>query len=98
MQAFFAVNLLGGGGNIIAWLILGGIAGTVAGRLLYGRAFGFVGNIILGLIGAFVGGELADIFINGSLQLWGSLLVAILGSIIVVWVWGTVTHKQRENP
>jgi uncharacterized membrane protein YeaQ/YmgE (transglycosylase-associated protein family) len=97
MDALSEVTLLANGGNILAWLILGGIAGTVAGRLLYGRAFGFIGNIILGLIGAFVGGEIADIFINGAFQLWGSLVIAILGSILVVWVWGTLTHKQREN-
>ena len=98
MNPVLAVTLLEGGENLLAWLILGGIAGTVAGRMLYGRAFGFVSNIILGLIGAAVGGALTDlIFPDSSYRLWGSLVIAILGSILVVWLWGTVTHKQASK-
>lgn len=94
-----AADLLVGGPNVIAWLILGGIAGTVAGRVLYGRAFGFIGNIILGLIGAWVGGTIVD-FVdpkNDGYRFWGSLIIAILGSFIVTWLWGLITHKQRTT-
>lgn len=94
-----AADLLVGGPNVIAWLILGGIAGTVAGRVQYGRAFGFIGNIILGLIGAWVGGTIVD-FVdpkNDGYRFWGSLIIAILGSFIVTWLWGLITHKQRTT-
>ena len=89
------VILLSGGPNLLAWIVLGGLSGTIAGRLLYGRAFGFLGNIILGVIGAIVGGELVSIFTSGSFTFWGSLIIAILGSLLVVWVWGRLTGKQR---
>ena len=96
MHLVAASNLLVGGPNVLAWLILGGLAGTIAGRVLYGRAFGFIGNIILGLIGAWLGGELADLFIHGGFRFWGSLIVAILGSLVVTGVWGTVTGKKMR--
>ncbi len=89
------VHLLVGGPNLIAWIVLGGLAGTIAGRLLYGRAFGFAGNIILGIIGAIVGGEILSYFVQGGFQFWGSLLVALLGSLLVVWIWGSITGKRR---
>jgi uncharacterized membrane protein YeaQ/YmgE (transglycosylase-associated protein family) len=97
MSTIAAANLLVGGPNLIAWLILGGLAGTIAGRLLYGRAFGFIGNIILGLIGAWLGGEVANYFFPSGFRFWGSLIVAILGSLVVVAIWGAVTHKQRTG-
>jgi uncharacterized membrane protein YeaQ/YmgE (transglycosylase-associated protein family) len=92
-----ATALLVGGPNVIAWLILGGIAGTVAGRVLFGRAFGFIGNIILGLIGAWVGGTIVDLVdpTNDGFRFWGSLVIAVLGSFIVTFLWGLITHKQR---
>jgi uncharacterized membrane protein YeaQ/YmgE (transglycosylase-associated protein family) len=92
-----ASNLLVGGPNVVAWLILGGLAGTIAGRLLYGRAFGFIGNIILGLIGALVGGEVSQLFFPNGFRFWGSLIIATLGSFVVVWIWGTITNKQSTR-
>jgi uncharacterized membrane protein YeaQ/YmgE (transglycosylase-associated protein family) len=97
MYVVAASNLLVGGPNVLAWLILGGLAGTIAGRLLFGRAFGFIGNIILGLIGAWLGGTVANLILpNNEFHFWGSLLIAILGSLVVTWLWGTITHKQRR--
>lgn len=94
-----SINLLAGGPTIIGWIVLGGLAGTVAGRTLYGRAFGFLGNIILGIIGGLVGGEVLGLFVDSkqSFYFWGSLLIAILGSFLVVWIWGTITGKKRSN-
>jgi uncharacterized membrane protein YeaQ/YmgE (transglycosylase-associated protein family) len=97
MFSIAATNLLVGGPNVVAWLILGGLAGTIAGRLIYGRAFGFIGNIILGLIGAILGGEIASLFFPNGFRFWGSLIVATLGSLVVVWVWGTITNKQSTR-
>jgi uncharacterized membrane protein YeaQ/YmgE (transglycosylase-associated protein family) len=97
MYVIAASSLLVGGPNVLAWLILGGLAGTIAGRLLYGRAFGFIGNIILGLIGAWIGGEVANlIFPNGGFRFWGSLVVAVLGSLVTTFIWGSITGKQRR--
>jgi uncharacterized membrane protein YeaQ/YmgE (transglycosylase-associated protein family) len=97
MLVIAASNLLVGGPNVLAWLILGGLAGTIAGRILYGRAFGFVGNIILGLIGAWIGGEIARIVLpNSGFRFWGSLLIAVLGSLVVTFIWGTITGKRRS--
>jgi len=98
MHTIATSTLLVGGPNVLAWLVLGGLAGTIAGRLLFGRAFGFIGNIILGLIGAWLGGEVANFVLpNNGFHFWGSLIVAILGSLVVTWIWGTLTHKQRAG-
>ncbi len=97
MLIIAASNLLVGGPNVVAWIVLGGLAGTIAGRLLYGRAFGFIGNIILGLIGAFIGGEVSRLVFPNGFRFWGSLVVATLGALVVVWLWGTITNKQSTR-
>jgi uncharacterized membrane protein YeaQ/YmgE (transglycosylase-associated protein family) len=73
--------------NIILWILFGAIAGWVS-SLIMGRNSSVVGDIILGIIGAFVGGWLATLFGASGVSGFNlySFIVAILGSILVVWV------------
>ena len=75
--------------EIIAFLVLGGIAGWV-GSLVMGTdgSQGITLNIVVGVVGAFLGGFLFQFF--GATGKTGfnlySLLVAIVGSIVLLWV------------
>jgi uncharacterized membrane protein YeaQ/YmgE (transglycosylase-associated protein family) len=82
--------------SIIGWLILGLIAGFVASRIVNAQGQGIVLDIGLGMLGALVGGFIFDA-IGGvgvtGLNAW-SLLVAIIGSIIVLVFFHALTGRR----
>jgi uncharacterized membrane protein YeaQ/YmgE (transglycosylase-associated protein family) len=82
--------------SIIAWLILGLIAGFVASKIVNAQRQGIVLDIALGIIGALVGGFIFDA--AGKVGVTGfnawSLLVAIIGSIIVLLVYHALTGRR----
>ena len=83
--------------GIIGWIILGGIAGWVA-SIINGsnERQGLVGNIVVGIVGGLLGGFILGLFGIGGVNGFNlfSLLVALLGSIILLWVWNMITGKK----
>ena len=86
--------------GFIAFLILGLIAGAIAKAILPGRqGGGWIATLVLGVIGAliggWVGGALFDVPLENfwSIQTW---LVAIIGSIVVLVIYGFVTRKSSR--
>ena len=75
--------------SILSWLIVGLIAGWLAGTIMKGRGYGLVGDIVVGVLGALLGGFLATLLFGGDyvtgLNL-GTLLVALVGSIVLIWL------------
>jgi uncharacterized membrane protein YeaQ/YmgE (transglycosylase-associated protein family) len=82
--------------SIIGWLILGLIAGFVASRIVNAQGQGVVLDMVLGIIGALVGGFIFDA--AGKVGVTGfnawSLLVAIIGSIIVLVIYHALTGRR----
>jgi uncharacterized membrane protein YeaQ/YmgE (transglycosylase-associated protein family) len=82
--------------SIIAWIILGVIAGWIASKIVNKQGEGFIGDLVLGVIGAVVGGFLFSRF--GYSPVTGfnlySLLVAILGAIIVLWIYHAIVGRR----
>jgi uncharacterized membrane protein YeaQ/YmgE (transglycosylase-associated protein family) len=87
--------------GFFAFLILGLIAGAIAKAILPGRqGGGWIITLILGVVGAFLGGWLGGLLFNAPLQDFFSLqtwLVAIVGSIIVLLVYGMVTRRSVRS-
>lgn len=88
--------------NIIAWAILGLIAGAIGKAIYPGhQGGGILTTMILGIIGAFIGGSLFTLLQTGSLQLTAAslsipgLFVAVIGSIIAIFLWGLFTRSSR---
>ncbi len=82
--------------SIIGWLILGLIAGFVASKIVNIQGQG----IVLGIAGALVGGFIFDA--AGKVGVTGfnawSLLVAIIGSVVVLVLYHAATglgHSKR---
>jgi uncharacterized membrane protein YeaQ/YmgE (transglycosylase-associated protein family) len=73
--------------QIILWIVLGGIAGWIASAITESQR-GVLGDIILGILGAVIGGWV--MVLVGGQGVTGfnlsSLLVAILGSVLVIWI------------
>ena len=82
--------------SIIGWLILGLIAGFVASKIVNAQSQGVLLDIVLGIVGALIGGFIFDalggVGITGF-NVW-SLLVAIIGSIIVLVLYHAFTGRR----
>lgn len=86
--------------GIIGWIVLGLIAGAIAKAILPGRqGGGWIATLILGVVGAllggFIGGAIFGIGLEEffSIQTW---LVAIAGSVLVLFIYGLVTRGSRR--
>jgi uncharacterized membrane protein YeaQ/YmgE (transglycosylase-associated protein family) len=81
--------------GFIAWLILGLIAGFIGSKIVNKTGEGLFLDIILGIVGAVVGGWVFSLFgaahVNG-LNLY-SLLVAVIGSVLVLVVYHAVVRR-----
>ena len=83
--------------GIIGWIVIGAIAGWIA-SLITGnnKRMGAGMNILVGVVGGFIGG-IAMNLIGGygvtGFNLW-SLLVATVGSVILLLIVNVVQHKS----
>jgi uncharacterized membrane protein YeaQ/YmgE (transglycosylase-associated protein family) len=84
--------------GIISWLILGLIAGFIASKIVNKSGLGLWLDIALGIVGAIVGGFLvsAVLGVEGitGFNIW-SLIVAIAGSVVVLWGYHTFVESRR---
>ena len=72
--------------GIIWWIIVGLIAGWAAGKIMKGGGYGVIADIVLGVVGAVVGGwVVGQLGIGGGGLIW-TILVAILGAVILIWI------------
>ena len=87
--------------GILGFLILGLIAGAIAKAILPGRqGGGWVVTLVLGVVGAILGGWIGSLIFGGGLAEFLDIrtwLLAILGSIIVLLVYGAVTNRSHRR-
>lgn len=72
--------------EIIWWIIVGLIAGWAAGKIMKGGGYGVVADIVLGILGAIIGGWVVGVLGLGRGGLIWTILVAILGAVILIWL------------
>jgi uncharacterized membrane protein YeaQ/YmgE (transglycosylase-associated protein family) len=85
--------------GILSWIVLGAIAGFLANMIVGGRE-GLIGTIILGIVGALVGGYIASaVFHKGDVSGINieSIVIAVLGAILVLFVWRAVTRNRASG-
>jgi uncharacterized membrane protein YeaQ/YmgE (transglycosylase-associated protein family) len=71
---------------IVWWVIVGLIAGWAAGRIMKGGGYGPAMDILLGIVGAVVGGWLLGLLGIHAGGLIGTILVAIVGAVFLIWL------------
>jgi uncharacterized membrane protein YeaQ/YmgE (transglycosylase-associated protein family) len=84
--------------TLLAWLVVGAVAGFVASEIMHTRE-GLMMMVVLGVVGAIVGGWLAaDVFkiANVTGINLTSILVAIAGSIVVIFLYQSLYHRRRS--
>ena len=75
--------------SILAWSVLGLLAGVIGSKIVNKSGEGVLLDIVLGIVGAVVGGWLFNQFGHSGVtgvNLY-SLLVAVVGAVIVLFVW-----------
>ena len=84
--------------NIIAWAVLGLIAGAIA-KLIYPghQGGGVLATIGLGILGAFIGGFIGQslgIGVAGAAFSIPGFIAAILGAMLLIFIWGLLTRRS----
>ena len=81
----------------LSWIILGLIAGFIGSKIVNKRGEGLFLDIILGIVGAVVGGWIfSSLGIGGGVNgvNIGSIFVAVIGSILVLFVYHLIAGKR----
>ena len=77
-------------------VVIGGLAGLIAKAIMKEEG-GLIKNIIVGILGALLGGWLFETFgadgFGDASWVW-SLLVAVVGAVILIWIIRLVTGKK----
>lgn len=80
--------------GIIWWIIVGVIAGWATGKIMKGEGYGFWADMLLGIAGALFGGFIAShlgLHFSGLIY---TLIVAIIGAIIIVFLFRLITGRK----
>lgn len=72
--------------GLIWWIVVGLIAGWAAGKIMKGGGYGMGMDILLGIVGGIVGGVLLGLLGIHAEGLVGSIIVAIVGSVFLIWL------------
>jgi len=87
--------------GFLAFILLGLIAGAIAKLILPGKqGGGWIATLVLGVIGALLGGWLGGLIFNVgydgffSIQSW---IIAIVGALIVLVIWGFITKRSGRR-
>jgi len=75
------------GVGFFGMLVIGFIAGYIAEKVT-NRNHGLFTNILVGIAGSFVGGTLAGLLDFNFYGFFGNLIVATVGAILILWVFG----------
>ena len=82
--------------SFLVWIILGLVAGYIANQIVYREGKGLWLNMGLGIVGAIVGGVIFSVL--GGVGITGiniySLIVAVVGSVVVLWVYNAVSRRR----
>jgi uncharacterized membrane protein YeaQ/YmgE (transglycosylase-associated protein family) len=85
--------------GIIMWVIIGALAGWIGSKIMGTDARqGGLANVIVGVIGAVVGGFVTRAAFGdnpGNNGFFASLLVAVLGAVVLIWLYKAITRRSR---
>ncbi len=86
--------------GLLTWIILGAIAGVIAKWIMPGDdPGGFIVTILLGIAGALIGGFIASAIGLGGVEglTIGSIIIAILGAILLLFLYRLVTGNRHRH-
>lgn len=75
-------------------LVIGFLAGWMAERAM-NKQHGLLTNILVGIAGSFVGGTLAAMLGVNFYGFLGNLIVATVGAVLILWIFGKREQGTR---
>ena len=85
--------------HFLSWILFGLLAGAIAKAIHPGKdPGGWIVTIIIGILGAIVGGAIGYYLLGWDNQTgWNfrSFAVAVLGSILLLWIYRVATRNRR---
>jgi uncharacterized membrane protein YeaQ/YmgE (transglycosylase-associated protein family) len=85
--------------SFLTWMVLGLISGFIASKIVNKSGEGPLIGIVLGIVGAVVGGWLFNTF--GHMGVTGvnlySILVAVVGAVIVLFIYHAVSRRTAHH-
>lgn len=76
------------------YILIGLVAGWLAGLIVKGSGSGLLLNLVIGVIGSVLGGWLFSLMGIASTNMWGSLITAIVGAIVLLLIVSLFTRKR----
>lgn len=89
--------------HIIWMIVLGLIVGAVARLIVPGKhSIGLIATALLGIVGAYVGGTLGSVVFpphefTVTPPIKHSFLGALVGAVILLWIYRLVTSRSRTR-
>jgi uncharacterized membrane protein YeaQ/YmgE (transglycosylase-associated protein family) len=85
--------------GIIGTIVFGLIVGIIAKFLMPGdnEPKGFVLTAILGIVGSFVGTFLGQAVGRYKPGEEGGWIAAIIGAVILLWIWGMIVKRKQKT-
>ena len=80
----------------IWYLLLGLAAGWIANLIVKGGSSGLLVNLIAGLVGGVLGGWLFSLIGLVPVGTLGSLVTAVIGSIVLLWIAALLSHRRMR--
>ena len=77
------------------WIIIGIVAGWIAGQVMKGSGYGLLGDLIIGAIGGYIGGYVFGLLKITSSGIWGALITAVVGAILLIAVVRAIRGGRR---
>lgn len=77
-------------------LLLGLAAGWIANLIVKGGSSGLLVNLIVGLVGGVLGGWLFSLIGLMPVGTLGSLVTAVIGSIVLLWIAALLSHRKMR--
>lgn len=78
------------------YLLLGLAAGWIANLIVKGGSSGLPVNLIVGLVGGVLGGWLFSLIGLVPVGTLGSLVTAVIGSIVLLWIAALLSHRKMR--
>ena len=82
------------GVGLFSSILIGLLAGWIA-SMIVNRHHGLIVNLIIGLIGGLIGGFLADLLGFAYMGFWASLVAAVLGAVVLLFLLGLFRRPAR---
>lgn len=79
--------------NLLTALLVGAVAGWLASTLMKSKGLTPAGYVVLGILGAVVGDLIFGMLGLGDHNLVGSIIVATVGSMALIWLVKTIWKK-----